>query len=427
MLETFLDRVQHHRKRCFTLLQVEALAPTVQQLLLRYLLACRDAAEPNLHCVQLFSETRHDSTALQAASWVTPHAGSIDKMDREKTSQALRPWCIDGHNISSLTYVTGPSGSGKTHWMRNKMTTWQAEQRECCIISITEAFSFEVATRQLHEKVEQYGAVRMGLCFHINLGKSRVQERAVWDALMHRINQFFFSLLVLQSVEDSTGFVFTVPPGCQWEVLIEIPDRAGHLDELIPTSPEESLWLELPVVACLGHEQTPSNEFELNEDTKLVCTYLKALHDGKIDTLNCGQHCAAKGDCTLPTVDQLLSADTSVFNVPQMWSLCLMPQTAWGGEGVSTPLLLSRCARMRCAHCWRRGSTGGIALDSSSLIIRSWQPTHSRLGRKIMRNAYSTFSRMFKTVEAQNFGIQWYAPPRCWCPTAATTTNGLSR
>ena len=320
-LEAFLDRVQHHGERCFTLLQVEVLQPTVQQALLRHLLACRDAAAvTNLHCVQLTREDKqNESTALQAAAWITHHKTSLEKMTREKTMRCLRPWCVDGQDIASITYVTGPSGSGKTHWMRGRVREWNEQRQAFCIMSITEAFSFETATRQLHTAVTEKGPVKLGLCFHINLGKFRAQERHTWDALMSLINRFFFSLVVLRSVEDSSGFVFTVPPGCGWEIVVEIPDRAGHLDEPATTELDEALWRELPVLACMGQQQSPPAKFEINDDARLVCTYLKALRDERIDAVYGG----SGGPSGPKDIMIVLDASDSM---------------GWGGEDKLSPL-----------------------------------------------------------------------------------------
>jgi len=185
----------------------------------------------------------------------------------------------------------GPSGSGKTHWIRKRILQWtqEDEARAVCVFSITEAFSLEAVSQKLQRTILKEGSsTQLALCFHLNMGKFRTHEMHEWKALMEKINRFFFSLLVLRSVEDSTGFVFNVPPGSRWEVIVEIPDRIGHLDEAPADtlSQDDGLWKELPVLASIGTLQRPADAFDLDgENTRLVCKYLKSYQDGTIDEL----------------------------------------------------------------------------------------------------------------------------------------------
>jgi hypothetical protein len=93
---------------------------------------------------------------------------------------------------------------------------------------------------------------------------------------------------VLRSIEDpATGFVFNIPSGCHWDVVVEVPHREGHLQELADSalSQQEGFWLELPVLACLGTERAPTLDYDIDEETRLVCKYLRAFEDGSIDEL----------------------------------------------------------------------------------------------------------------------------------------------
>ena len=95
-------------------------------------------------------------------------------------------------------------------------------------------------------------------------------------------------------MEDPDGFVFNVPSNCQWDVLVEIPDRRAHLDEPSQEalSHDEGMCEELPVLTCVGQPHHPIPEFDLEPDTRLVCKYLKAFKDGTIDELYSGQGAA---------------------------------------------------------------------------------------------------------------------------------------
>ena len=91
--------------------------------------------------------------------------------------------------------------------------------------------------------------------------------------------------------------MFNVPSACHWTVIVEIPDRHGHVDEppQAALTLNTGLWKELPVIACVGEQQHPSNLFDLDQDTsgdmvavRDVCKYLSALEDGTIDELYSG-------------------------------------------------------------------------------------------------------------------------------------------
>ena len=94
--------------------------------------------------------------------------------------------------------------------------------------------------------------------------------------------------------------------------MIEIPYRQGHLDESADDrlSQEEGCWRELPVLACLGGVsldqrlrdsvqnlpvlaydetlaalQNLASQFDVDDETHLVCQYLAANEYGTIDEL----------------------------------------------------------------------------------------------------------------------------------------------
>ena len=286
-VEAFLKRARHHRDRCFMLLQVEVLPTNVQQLLLKHLLESKDdmaraGVSQNLHVVQ----TGNGKSILHVAHWISQHTNT-SSLSREQARSILRSFVLSGDDISSVQYLIGNSGSGKTHMARKQLAAWKSQGRPTAVFSINEGFSLESIARQLHEVVLQHdGAMRMGLCFHINLGRFKCAERSRWDELMHLVHCFFFGLLVLRSVKDPKGdFVFNVPPACGWSIIVEVPHRPGHLDEMHPISDDEGVLQELPTLAYVGEKLTPTATFDLNPEARLVCKYLKAYDDNSIDQM----------------------------------------------------------------------------------------------------------------------------------------------
>ena len=190
-LEMFLERVTQYPGRCFTLLQVECLSATAQQSLLRHMLASRDTTRTqNLHCAQT------KPTILQAAPWISQHKDSHSELHRAQAASQLKDWAVGGSDIHSVTNAIGAAGSGKTHWAKKLLAEWKHANVATCVFSITETFSVGEVARKLHSTVSEHRTQRLGLFFHMNLGRFRLTELHEWKSLMERINRFFFSLLV---------------------------------------------------------------------------------------------------------------------------------------------------------------------------------------------------------------------------------------
>jgi hypothetical protein len=281
----FFDRTAHEPLWCFVMVCVDALSPSVQQVLLKHLLASRDVAkQKNLHCIQTAS------TNLHAAPWIGHHksVNSSRLLSREQARQLLRAGVLEYSGMQRVVWPLGGSGSGKTHLARKQVAEWKEHGLADFCMSITEALSLAEATRLLRDAVLAHGPkTRMGLCFHINLGRFREEERAQWDALMTLINRFFFNLLVLHSVADpESGLALSIPPHSHWNVLVELPHRSGHLCEEQAQDAEDASWVfrEFPVIALVGEMKTPPNAYDIDDDARLVCKYLKAYSNGSIDS-----------------------------------------------------------------------------------------------------------------------------------------------
>jgi len=329
-VSAFLERATRETPLCFVMIHVDLLAPTVLQVLLKYLLASRDAsAQQSLHCIQT------SSTNLQATSWIKHHhhhrsAGSSRVVSRDLAKQLLAG-VLDGQCVSSVTWLLGGSGSGKTHLARKQLAVWGREGCTTCTMSITEAFSLAEAARVLREAVLEHGSARrMGVSFHINLGKFRSRERQQWVELMARINRFFFSLLVLRSVaHPESGLLFNIPSGSEWAVLVELPHRGGHLDEDQPRADSDPSWVfeELPVVALVGTMQTPPAVYDIDDEARLVCKYLNAYVDGTID--------CKYGGASMQSVDMCIVMD------------CTSSMSRWINEAQEKMLRIVEAARER--------------------------------------------------------------------------------
>lgn len=296
MLRAFLERAKHYSHRRFVLLQVELIAHELQHVLLRLFLDSRDAkpgqlrAGHNVHCIETAP------CALQSAAWIK--LVSADEVCEGVNLKLMLPRYAVG---TEVTCYYGATGMGKTYQMRKAMGRI-GTMAVTCVLSITEAFSLGEAVRKLHKKALLSGSTGrpLALRVHINVGKFKRSEHAQWRALMERVSKFFFRLLVLRSVEDPhSDLVFNLPPGCELKVLVEIPDRDGHLE---PQLGEEALTAasrmardhklfaeELPVLDALGKLVDAARlPFDIGDEAMHVCKYLKAYDlpsgsEGSID------------------------------------------------------------------------------------------------------------------------------------------------
>jgi hypothetical protein len=198
MLRAFLERAKHQPHRRFALLQVDLISHTLQHMLLRLFLDTREAkagqlrAGHNLHCIET------GPCALQSATWI--------KEERADVCQGIDlkdklPSCVHGANV---TCFHGPPGSGKTHQMKKQLGAFNGHT--VMTLSITEAFSMSDVANKLHLAALTANGKPLALCVHLNLGKFKHSERDEWSALMERVSKFFFSLLVLRSVEVQLRF-----------------------------------------------------------------------------------------------------------------------------------------------------------------------------------------------------------------------------
>lgn len=103
--------------------------------------------------------------------------------------------------------------------------------------------------------------------------------------LMEVIGWFFFDLLILGYVEDmDTGLSFHLLGGPGWHVYVEVPSRDINMtcDETL-----EQFFGDIPTLGLLGSPHLVSNDapYIIDKEVQLVCKYLKAYKEKRIDEL----------------------------------------------------------------------------------------------------------------------------------------------
>lgn len=103
--------------------------------------------------------------------------------------------------------------------------------------------------------------------------------------LLAVIWQFFFDLFVLGYLEDqSSGLSFRLSLGLNWTFYIEVP---CHSIDQEPQQALEQFCEEIPLFNTFGTPLLVSQQipFSVTPDVQLVCKYLKAYQDGRIDNV----------------------------------------------------------------------------------------------------------------------------------------------
>ena len=107
----------------------------------------------------------------------------------------------------------------------------------------------------------------------------------MYRRLIEVIGWFFFDLLILGYVEDrDTGLSFRLPGGLDWVIYVEVPSRDLTMT---PEKMLEQFCGDIPILGLLGspHQISSETPFNIDEEVQLVCKYLKAHKEGRIDCL----------------------------------------------------------------------------------------------------------------------------------------------
>ena len=106
----------------------------------------------------------------------------------------------------------------------------------------------------------------------------------MYRRLIEVIGWFFFDLLILGYVEDrDTGLSFRLPGGLDWAIYVEVPSRDLTMT---PDKMLEQFCGDIPTLGLLGTSHHVCREpFIIDEEVQLVCKYLKAHKEKRIDRL----------------------------------------------------------------------------------------------------------------------------------------------
>ena len=263
-IHLFLERVLAFPGQSFTILRVDELNALDQEIIANFLASHAGSVERmHLHTVQLKDTILHAPPGVDVCLWddskLPVNEDHIPWLQKQITSKN-----------NQITVVSGSCGSGKTALIRREMKNRDGNSAS---IYIHEDFSMSTATSSLRTKFQHGSCQQRAIHFGISLATDETPQK---DLLLS-MNNFFNSFLLLGTLYDSSSgncfhsgvhsyriFVEVTLPGCE-------------------ASCQSWFSRYIPILSCSCDFVRPPLEYLIDDQTRRVCTYLRAYDDGTIN------------------------------------------------------------------------------------------------------------------------------------------------
>ena len=261
----FLLRAKQFTSQTFVIVKAEELRGKHLEAVIRFLSNHDNKLlGVRLHCVQC------KSSSLQPSAWV--ESKRWEESALESVASAWKHLIVDGTRVETACIVTSESsGTGKTAWIRMQ----KRSEGQVGSITIHERSTPDKLADDLMSKFTEEAGEKFVHFSFTYLPKPSSNASSQW---LESMNQFFFSLLVLGTIYSHVSSRSLHSYKAKWNIYIELP--AGIItDVAIPN------WLRvyLPILSLSCELESPPHDFMIDEDTRRVCTYLRAYENGTID------------------------------------------------------------------------------------------------------------------------------------------------
>ena len=281
-LDLFLQRAVVFQSRTFVMVNVDRLSTNLQEQVLRFQLDSLTSESVRMHYII------NGQSIFHTTPWVkiVQYKDHDPELTRQEAVTVCKSLILEANSIEKVQLVYGRAGDGKSHYIKKQMESVQGGK---CTIAVHEAFSIAGAISKLRKMTVQ----QQSNCVYFNVTVSppsdpQSVEAQQYEALMDTFRWFVFDLFGLGFVQDpSTGYSFRLRIGGGWRVYVEIPSTAGH-DEVQVQPALVSFQDRVPCLRyiCTNHHNTANDPLDVDNDTQLVCKYLKALeHKNRINKL----------------------------------------------------------------------------------------------------------------------------------------------
>lgn len=278
-LDLFLRRPSAFERRTFVLVEVNTMNTELQEHLYGYQLKETKAENLSVHYVVT------GRLAFQEAPWINIKAyKEADLISQQRAEEICNAAVGRRCGFEAIELVCGRAGDGKSHYIRKEL---KSSRGPICTIAVHEGFS----EPSVIEKLKVVNGSRYSrIFFNVTIPPPCLGEDVTagtecneYHNVVMKLNWFLFKLIGLGFVhDDRASNSLRIRSGCQWKVYVEVPslqrDYSGH----------ESLQLfqrAAPFVSYVGKEKriSPKLSLDLDDDTQLVCKYLRAYHAGNLN------------------------------------------------------------------------------------------------------------------------------------------------
>ncbi|KAI6653840.1 hypothetical protein LOD99_3342 [Oopsacas minuta] len=264
-LSLFLARTNTFLKPTYCLIEVNKLPNLLQEYTMKHVAESQRESRliASIHYIETAQSLLHELPGV--------------KVERHSNLEILSTMPkSDVFEVIELVY--GLEGNGKSHFIRNKITPYPHN----IVIPINEAFSVPAVIEKMNHTIP----LDIDVCIYFNFTITCYREcdksgkdYLEYAELMRRVNWFFFDLLVLNYVSDSSSsLIFRLPSGMRWKLYIEVPSRPGVTNSLVNL---EDFKKEIPIFNIMGIPHLIGDDvpYEIDQDVQLICKYLQAYTD----------------------------------------------------------------------------------------------------------------------------------------------------
>ena len=260
-LSLFLSRTSIFLKPVYVLIEVNKLPNLLQEYTMKHIIESQREARltASVHYIETAPSLLHELPGVKVDIRT-----QFEKLD----------FMLESKVFSVIELVYGLEGDGKTHYIRSRI----GKPYSNIVISINEAFSVPAIIEKMN-----FIPLEFDVCIYFNItitchrdsvkdGKDYLE----YMELIRRVNWFFFDLLVLNNVSDSSSpLIFRTPSGMSWRLYIEVPSRP---DEENPLNNLKEFQEEIPIFSVMGTPHLISGDlpYHINKDVQLICKYLHA-------------------------------------------------------------------------------------------------------------------------------------------------------
>ena len=220
-----------------------------------------------LHCVQRKPTILHASAFVEGRNW--------DDSLLTDPNTSWKRQIIRSDHVSRVVIVTSQSaGAGKTRFIRKQLNHLQrnGDGIEIGSITVHEASTADSLADDVMEIFTENGKAK-GL--HVSFMCMLLPSTAETLNWLQSINLFFQSLFVHGVVRShACSRSFHIGNG-GWTVYVEFPSESGQVWDWLRT--------HIPILALCGEMAGPRQDFKIDDNTRRVCTYLRAYENGTID------------------------------------------------------------------------------------------------------------------------------------------------